>query len=229
MHHNLKTQLNEQIDLLVICNPNNPTSTAITQKEMRKILDCCKQHDIFVMIDETYVEFALQDDKITSIPLTESYNNLIILRGISKFFAAPGLRLGYAVTGDADLLKAINTRKNPWTINSLAETAGTIMFTDTGYMEHTRALIAREREKTVRRLGSFSSVKVYPPTANFVLFQILDDSITSEELFTHAIRQHMMIRDCSTFPFLNNKYVRFCFLDAQKNEKLLNCLAELLS
>lgn len=225
----LKTQLNEQIDLLVICNPNNPTSTAITQKEMRKILDCCKQHDIFVMIDETYVEFALQDDKITSIPLTESYNNLIILRGISKFFAAPGLRLGYAVTGDADLLKAINTRKNPWTINSLAETAGTIMFTDTGYMEQTRALIAREREKTVRRLGSFSSVKVYPPTANFVLFQILDDSITSEELFTHAIRQHMMIRDCSTFPFLNNKYVRFCFLDAQKNEKLLDCFAQLLS
>lgn len=225
----LKMQLNEQIDLLVICNPNNPTGTAITQKEMRKILDCCKQHDIFVMIDETYVEFALQSDKITSIPLTESYNNLIILRGISKFFAAPGLRLGYAITGDADLLKAMNTRKNPWTINSLAEIAGTLMFADTDYIEQTRSLIARERDKTVKRLGSFSSVKVYPPTANFVLFQILNDKVTSEEVFTHAILQHMMVRDCSTFPFLDNKYVRFCFLDAKSNERLLSCLAKLLA
>lgn len=227
--NDLKMQLNEQIDLLVICNPNNPTSTAITQKEMREILDCCKQHDIFVMVDETYVEFALQDDKITSIPLTESYNNLIILRGISKFFAAPGLRLGYAVTGDADLLKAINTRKNPWTINSLAEAAGTLMFTDTDYIEQTRSLIATEREKALQRLGSFSSVKVYPPVANFVLFQILDDKITSEDIFAHAIHQHMMVRDCSTFPFLGSKYVRFCFMEAKSNEKLLTCLGELLA
>ena len=66
----------------------------------------------------------------TSIPLTNYYTNLIILRGTSKFFAAPGLRLGYAVTGNQDLIKAINTRKNPWTINSLAEIAGRLMFPD---------------------------------------------------------------------------------------------------
>lgn len=65
---------------------------------------------------------------MSSIPLTNNYTNLIVLRGISKFFAAPGLRLGYAVTGNPDLLKHINTKKNPWTINSLAEIAGCIMF-----------------------------------------------------------------------------------------------------
>lgn len=105
--------LNESIDLLVICNPNNPTSGAIRQETMRIILDVCKQNDIFVMVDETYVEFADDFQHITSIPLTAYYNNIIILRGISKFFAAPGLRLGYAITGNRDLIKAINTRKNP--------------------------------------------------------------------------------------------------------------------
>ena len=84
--------LNESIDLLVLCNPNNPTSSCINRTDMRRILDICKQYDIFVMVDETYVEFADNMDEITAVPLTHYYNNIIILRGTSKFFAAPGLR-----------------------------------------------------------------------------------------------------------------------------------------
>ena len=90
------THLNESIDLLVICNPNNPTSSSIRRGEMRHILDACKQHDIYVMVDETYVEFADDMEEISAVPLTNYYNNIVILRGTSKFFAAPGLRLGYA-------------------------------------------------------------------------------------------------------------------------------------
>lgn len=74
--------------------------------------------------DETYVEFADNMAEISAVPLTNYYNNIVILRGTSKFFAAPGLRLGYAITGNRDLIKSINTRKNPWTINSLAVVAG---------------------------------------------------------------------------------------------------------
>lgn len=131
----LEGQLNESIDLLVLCNPNNPTSTAITRQDMRHILDKCKEHDICVMVDETYVEFAENVQEITAIPLTAYYNNLIILRGISKFFAAPGLRLGYAVCGNRDLFKEISTKKNPWTINTLAAIAGEIMFADRDYIK----------------------------------------------------------------------------------------------
>lgn len=103
--------LTSDIDLLVICNPNNPTSSQIDRSSMRRILDACKEKGIFVMVDETYVEFSEDTSKITSIPLTEYYNNIIILRGISKFFAAPGLRLGYAVCGNHELLKEIEQQK----------------------------------------------------------------------------------------------------------------------
>ena len=74
------------MDLLVICNPNNPTSSAITRSDMRRILDICKKKGIFVMVDETYVEFVEDINQITSVSLTKYYNNIIILRGISKFF-----------------------------------------------------------------------------------------------------------------------------------------------
>lgn len=218
--------LNESIDLLVICNPNNPTSSSITRDEMRKILDICKQYDIFVMVDETYVEFANNMEEITSVPLTNYYNNIIILRGTSKFFAAPGLRLGYAVTGNRDLIKSINTRKNPWTINSLAVIAGQLMFTDESYIQKTRNLISSERASIYKELENCPDFKVYPPSANFLLAKILREDITSQDLFDRAIRRGMMIRDCSTFPFLDQKYIRFCVMMPENNRKLLDCLME---
>ncbi len=217
-------RLNENIDLVVICNPNNPTSSCITNKEMRRILDVCKQHDIFVMVDETYVEFADHMETITSVPLTNYYNNIIILRGTSKFFAAPGLRLGYAITGNHDLIKAINTRKNPWTINSLAVIAGEIMFRDTDYITRTKELIAGERNRIYRQLSKLPDLKVYPPSGNFMLVRLLKEDITSQDMFDTAIKKGMMIRDCSTFPFLDNKYIRFCFMNPQDNDRLINCL-----
>ena len=217
-------ELNETIDLLVICNPNNPTSTAISKENLRRILDVCKQYDIFVMVDETYVEFAPDYDNISAVPLINDCYNLIILRGTSKFFAAPGLRLGYAITGNRDLIELINSRKNPWTINSLAVVAGEIMFTDTAYIEQTKALISTERSRMYNVLSQDKRYKVYKPTGNFMLVKILDDALTADILFERAIQQGLMIRNCSTFPFLNEKFFRFCVMSPEMNDKLLDCL-----
>lgn len=224
----LKSELSTDFDLLVVCNPNNPTSSAIPASDMRKILDLCKQRDILCMVDETYVEFAEDMNSITSIPLADYYNNIIILRGISKFFAAPGLRLGYAVCGNADLLKTINQRKNPWTINTLAAIAGEIMFTDEDYIKETKDLIASERKRIFDLLSSCSNVKVYPPVANFILVKILKEGLTASDIFDAAIRKGLMIRDCSTFPFLDDKFIRFCFMSPEKNTELLDLLFEIL-
>ncbi|MCI8490915.1 MAG: aminotransferase class I/II-fold pyridoxal phosphate-dependent enzyme [Lachnospiraceae bacterium] len=219
-------RLNESMNLLVICNPNNPTSSSITRSQMRQILDVCKQYDIFVMVDETYVEFAENSEEITSIPLTHYYNNIIILRGTAKFFAAPGLRLGYAVTGNRDVIKAMNTRKNPWTINSLAVIAGELMFSDETYIRKTRELISSERKRIYQLLLDSPDYKPYPPSANFMLVKILREDMTSQDLFDRAIQNGLMIRDCSTFPFLNQKYIRFCFMNPTDNDRLLTCLMD---
>lgn len=224
----LDEELTPDVELLVICNPNNPTSSSITKNDMRKILDICKQKGIFVMVDETYVEFTEVVSKVTSVSLTNYYNNIIILRGISKFFAAPGLRLGYAICGNADLIKEMNQRKNPWTINSLAAIAGEIMFTDESYIMDTRTLIATERDRICKMLDTCKNVQYYPPTANFILVKILKEDVTSMDLFEAAIRKGLMIRDCSTFPFLDNKFIRFCFMMPEVNDVLLETLLEVL-
>ena len=220
----LSSQLNESIDLLIMCNPNNPTSTSISRSTMRHILDICKQHDIFVMVDETYIEFTPNYEDVNSIPLTGYYNNIIILRGISKFFAAPGLRLGYAITGNTDIIKKINSRKDPWTINSLAEEAGKLMFTDDDYIRATKELIYAERRRVTDALRDISGLKVYEPAANFVLSRITRDDMNADILFDACIREKMMIRNCCTFPFLDNKYFRICFMRPEINDKLLTVI-----
>lgn len=220
--------LTPDIDLLVICNPNNPTSSQITSKMMQSILDYCKEKEIFVMVDETYVEFSPNYAEITAIPLIPYYDNIIILRGISKFFAAPGLRLGYAICKNHKLMQKMDSFKNPWTINSLAAIAGEIMFTDEQYIRDTRELISTERTRICNLLDSYSSIKYYPPHANFILLRIQKEDVTSKDLFDIAIQNGLMIRDCSSFPFLDNKYIRFCFMRPEDNDALLKVLLEAL-
>ena len=214
------SKLTEDIDMVIICNPNNPTGTAISSADMRKILDACMACHIFVMVDETYVEFAEDVSKISAVGLTRTYGNIAILRGTSKFFAAPGLRLGYAICSNADLISEINKRKDPWTINSIAVVAGTLMFTDQEYINKTRGLITSERDRMYKLFEESSRFKPYKPEGNFMLLKILEDGLTSGELFDRCIKKGLMIRDCSTFPYLGENYIRFCFMNPSDNDKL---------
>ena len=114
-------------DFLIICNPNNPTSSAITREDLQKLLTFCAEKNIFVMIDETYVEFAPDISEITAVTLTKEFTNLMVLRGVSKFYAAPGMRLGYGITGNLDFLKKMKEKQVPWSLNSLGALAGELM------------------------------------------------------------------------------------------------------
>ncbi len=221
-------QIDESVDLVVLCNPNNPTSTCISISQIETIARKCKENSAFLMIDETYVEFVKDVSVISAIPLVKKYNNIIVLRGVSKFFAAPGLRLGYACVSNEKLLRYLWKHSNPWSISSLAAYAGTVMFTDREYMAQTRDLIAQEQSLICSALRARGTIKVFQPATNFVLLQILKDGITSADVFEHCIRKGLMIRDCSNFMGLGPEYIRFCFLNPEDDDRLVNTLLEIL-
>lgn len=208
-------------DLVIICNPNNPTSSALTQSDMEKIVGFCRAQDIFVMIDETYVEFAPDIAQITSIPLTKHYDNLMVIRGVSKFFAAPGLRFGYGITSNHEFLSMLLTHQNPWSLNSIGAFAGELLLQDREYIDKTRRLILSERSRLYRQLETLDTFKVYMPYANFILLRILKESVTSFQVFEAAIHEKLMIRDCSSFQSLNGDFVRFCIMKPEDNERLM--------
>lgn len=224
-----KNALTDDIDFLILCNPNNPTSSALTQTKLRLLAEFCKERDIFIMIDETYVEFAPSVDEITAIPLVPDYDNLMVIRGVSKFFAAPGLRLGYGITSNRQFLNELKRNQNPWSLNSIGAYAGELMLQDADYISRTRELILSERDRCLAKLKEFRYAKVYPAYANFILVRLLKNGLSSFDVFDHAIRQGMMIRDCSSFEGLPGEYVRFCIMNPEDNTRLLNCLGELLA
>ena len=200
--------LNGKYDFLIICNPNNPTSSAISTENLRKLLAFCAEKNIFVMIDETYVEFAPDIQAITAVTLTREFTNLMVLRGVSKFYAAPGMRLGYGITGNLEFLKKMKEKQVPWSLNSLGALAGELMLKDQEYISQTRTLILSERDRLLHALSQIPTYKTYPAYANFILLKI-------------------MIRDCSSFECLDGEYIRFCIMIPEDNTKLLHILKSL--
>ena len=214
-------------DFLILCNPNNPTSSAVMQEDLRKLIAFCADKDIFVMIDETYAEFAPDVEEITAIPLTREFTNLMVLRGVSKFYAAPGMRLGYGITGNMEFLAKMREKQTPWSLNSLGAFAGEIMLQDEDYIKETRNLILSERDRMIRELKDTDTYKIYPAYANFILLRILKNGLTSYDVFEACIRQGMMIRDCSSFQCLDGEFVRFCIMMPEDNSRLVEVLKSL--
>ena len=111
------------------------------------------------MIDETYVEFAPDISEITAVTLTKEFTNLMVLRGVSKFYAAPGMRLGYGITGNLDFLKKMKEKQVPWSLNSLGALAGELMLQDKDYIHRTRELILSERTRLLQALVEIPTYK----------------------------------------------------------------------
>ena len=179
------------------------------------------------MVDETYVEFVKDVHLISSIALTKKYDNLIVLRSVSKFFASPGLRLGYAITNNEDFLEETTNEKTPWNINVYASVAG-VMFSDDHYINLTKSLIQTERNLIYSALCSRKTIKVFKPEANFVLIKLLKEDQTASDVFDYCIKRGFMIRDCTDYEGLGDKYIRFCFMKPEQNDNVVNTILEIV-
>lgn len=220
--------LTPDIGMFIACNPNNPTGSVITTKQMETILTHCKKNNIAVMVDETYIEFSDDLDHICSIPLVENFDNLFVIRGVSKFFAAPGIRLGYGVSSNQNFLERLKTIQDPWSVNSLAAFSGEYLFSDLEFIQKTKHLISSERRKILEEISTWKNLKAYPSGANFILTKILSKEIQSDKIFESLIQKGILIRDASTFTYLNHRFLRFCILGTKENALLLQELKKLI-
>lgn len=208
----------ENIELTFICNPNNPTGTIIEKEKIEKIL---KSINSILIVDETYVEFS-DTDRFSSVNLATKYDNLVVMRSTSKFFSTPGIRLGYSVTNNEKILEIYNNKEELiWGINIYAEIMGKEMFQDYEYQTKVRNFIEEERKNIYKELSDVKSLKLYKSYGNFILIEIVDKSITSDELYDLLIQKKMAIRNCRNFENLNEYFFRICILSKENNEKLI--------
>lgn len=222
------SKLDSSYDMVILGNPNNPTSQIISRMDMELIAEVCKELDIFLVIDEMYIEFTEDYESLTCVPLVEEFDNIAVLRSVSKFFAVPGLRLSYSITSGSSHLDLIAATVAPNKISTLTAAACTAMFSDSKYIEESRSQIHTERNLIYSAMSTNKNIKLYKPYANYMLVKILKDDLTAQNIEEHCRTKGIIIRNCSNFNKLDNKYIRFCFMKPKQNDLLVNSILELL-
>ncbi|NQT07242.1 MAG: threonine-phosphate decarboxylase [Candidatus Omnitrophica bacterium] len=202
-------------DLTFICNPNNPTGNLVLgdRLKVRRPL----------VIDEAFMDFLPNQRDYTLIREAARSKKIFVLRTFTKFFALPGLRLGYLIT-HKDNVERLRRFMLPWNTNSLAQIASESILKDRPYIKKTYQLIERERGFLFEQLNKTGGLKPYPAVANFILIKIERNGITSRSLKDALIKRGVLIRDCSNFRNLNNKYIRVAVRLRNENLKLLEAL-----
>lgn len=222
----LKKKLGKHYDLLVLCNPNNPTSGFTTSEYIEEVIATAKRTGTKVMLDESFIEFV--DPNLTALNAEAfcKYDNVFILRSLTKFFAIPGLRLGYALAYNKDMRLKIKKCSEPWTVNQIADLAGRVLLKDKAYIEETVRIINEERNFLYDNISGIKWLKPYKPYANFLLLKIINN-FTSSEIKAELLKHRLLIRDAANFKYLNNKFMRVAVKDRQSNELLLKQLRSL--
>ena len=131
------------------------------------------------------------------------------------------------MTSNEAFLKDLLLYQNPWSLNSIAAYAGERMFSDTDYYKKTRELICSERTYMFDELKKNPNFKPYKAYANFILVEILKEGVTSFDVFEKAIKNRLMIRDCSSFESLAGEFFRFCIMNPADNRRLLDILNQI--
>ncbi len=210
-------KIDSSIDMIIICNPNNPTSKIIDKNSMKKLLEYCQPKGIYIMIDEAFADFTLSD--ISVIGYIKKYANLIIIRSLTKFFAVPGLRIGYAVACES-LSELFIANQYPWSVNYFASIVCEIALKDFNYINKTKKWLNQEPKRFYDMLCTLNGIKVYKPSVNYILIEIEQTlaSIMTERLLNKGI----LIRDASNFKFLDAHFIRIAIKDKKSNDKFFD-------
>lgn len=222
-------------DFLVLCNPNNPTGLCIDRELLFRILELCRERNIFILLDECFFDMTTPDaENFSMIRHLQEFRNLLILKSMTKLYAIPGLRLGYGICSDPELIRAIRQIGQPWSVNTLASVAGCAI------LEHGEAsrvqfleFLEQEREFLAGELRKLN-FQVWDSRANYIFFKIKNNFNNSKNFKNFNLNQqllehHILIRNCDSYPLLDESYDRIAVRTHAENLYLLECLREILN
>jgi len=215
------------VDIVFLCNPNNPTGTLLSSADIEKLLIAGQAHHTYVVVDESFIDFLTKDDVYTCRPMLERYPNLIILHSLTKFYAIPGLRLGFSLASE-EVTKNLHLGKDPWNVNTLAQNAGVVALRDHVYQQKSKEYIKTANQDLYDSLQKIPGLKPYLPSVNFILINIKDTKMTSLQLRQAMASYHILIRDCSNYPGLSSDYIRIAVKTQAQNTLLLTTLRKII-
>ncbi|MGB3367273.1 MAG: threonine-phosphate decarboxylase [Acidaminobacteraceae bacterium] len=212
-------------DLIVICSPNNPTGKLVEKEKIVEFLRFVEENNLEckLFLDEAFIDFISEEESM--IDKIHEYKNLFILRSATKFFAIPGLRIGYLISSNKNLRNFYENQHIPWSINTVAEEVLIASLSDKDYIERTVSINRSSRIYLYEELSRMHDLKVYQSKGSYILFKLLKNV----DLRALLLDKSILIRSCGNYIGLDNSYYRVAVKSHEQNVILVKAIEEVLS
>jgi len=212
-----------RFDTVFLCNPNNPTGQLMNRQAMCELAEAVERQQGWLIVDEAFIDYCPEQ---SVVPMLKGHPRIVVLRSLTKFYAMPGLRIGYLI-GATKVVDLLKERQPPWSVNSLAQEASCAVLQDQSYAKKSRVFMENERSRFVRGLRSLPGLQVYSSAANFVLIG-LPAWTNAGEVTDRLASGRLLVRDCSTLPGLTTQMIRVAIRTSKENHRLLTALGACL-
>lgn len=221
---NILNYIDYDTDILFICNPNNPTGQVTDNVLLEKIIAHCKSRNTIVVIDECFIDFLENKEYYSVNHLLKKYSNLIILKAFTKIYAIPGVRLGYCLSSNTEIIEGLKKSGPPWNVSNIAQAAGISALKENDYIEKTVGYIKEQRGFLIGGLEKLQ-IKVYEGCGNYILFKIDKALDLREEL----LKEGILIRSCSNYRNLTKNHYRIAVKSEKENKILIKKLNKVMA
>lgn len=214
--------LTKETELLFLCNPNNPTGSLTDKELLLKIAQRCEETGTWLCLDECFLPFLAKEEEVSMKQQTERFPHLFILRAFTKVYGMPGLRLGYGITKEEELLSKLKQALPSWNTSIPAQMAGVAALQDREYLIKARQIIVQEKEYLIKELSKGIADKIYPSAANYIFFR------SREDLKERLLEKKILIRSCSNFKGLSNGFFRIGIRTHEENCAFIRACDEIM-
>ena len=209
------------IDVLVLCTPNNPTGRSVDPALLGRILDRCRAAGTRLLLDECFLDLTDKGAEKSLIPALRAGDPCLVLRAFTKLYGMAGVRLGYAVSKDQNLLERMCRTVQPWNVSAPAQAAGEAALDCREFVARTLALIAEEKEYLLRELRALG-IEVLPGDANFLMLSGVPG------LCAKMLEKGILLRSCANYRGLAEGDCRIAVRTREENEQLIAALREVI-
>lgn len=214
----------DEADCFFLGHPNNPTGKRVPRKLLQQILDAGKQ----LIVDEAFMDFLPDERRFSLLQKAAESADLIVIRSLTKFFAIPGMRLGFLVA-HPETIARLKELQVPWSVNVLAQLIGTAVLDDTAYIDLTRRWLEEERPWLTEQLRALG-LQVFASDTNFLLFSLpKHKQLQAKELQKQLAQRGILLRDASLFKGLDERYCRCAIRLRKDNARLVAALQDVLA
>ncbi len=208
-------------DLVMLCNPNNPTGRTFPPTLLEQLLTLCASQGIRLFIDECFLDLTDRGEALSLKPSLADNPNLFLLKAFTKSYGMAGVRLGYALSADAALLTAMGRTTQSWNVSLLAQQAGLAALKERHFLAQANAIIRAQRTTLTQGLQELG-LRTIPSQTNYILFH------SAQELKLPLLNRGILIRSCANYPGLGEGWYRIAVKLPQENARLLVALKEVL-